>query len=76
MVKLDVRSIWTISSHMMLREWRNVQDFSLEKFSGGGGRWAVGHLIIVSLQVTIFDSETSILSLFETGTLTWTLTKT
>ena len=66
MVKLDVRSIWTISSHMKLREWRNVQDFSLEKFSGGGGGgggW-VDHLIIVSLQVPIFDSETSILSLF------------
>ena len=40
--------------------------FSLEKFSGGGG-WVGGgggHLIIVSLQVPIFDSETSILSLF------------
>ena len=36
--------------------------------------WLVGwgHLIIVSLQVPIFDSETSILSLFYTGTLTWT----
>ena len=60
-VKLDVRSILRISSHMKLIEQRNVQDFSLEKFSGGWWRW--GHLIIVSLQVHTFDSETSILSL-------------
>ena len=48
---------------------------------GGGG----GHLIIVSLQVPIFDSETSILSLFDWNidldldldldlTWTWSLT--
>ena len=59
-VKLKGSSIWTISSHMKLIEWRNVQDFSLEKFiggSGGGGGW-VGHFIIVSLKVHTFDSET------------------
>ena len=49
--------------------WYDFQPRKVQWWVGG-----CGHLIIVSLQVPIFDFETLILSLFLTGTLTWTLT--
>ena len=60
---------------MNLREWRCVQDFSLEKFSGWSWVGTFDYSVSPGPCFWDYDYETSILILLWTWTLTWTMTK-